>query len=300
MALSAFDTSTKRLLAMKAVLESALDGLQKAGTNPNYKYLDGPIADVKYALDGVAKGLDYVKAHPESDTLIQPSTRVAWPELTLKNGVGLGPKRSDPPASLVQSADDMLMKSEQPFLVGNSTANYSVMNDLGGYRDKILRGVDTADAVIVKWGLDNERRSNPRYTGETQPPSPASHSPTDQGGSISGKVLNPRGQPAAYAAISIHLFGELGGSPSSFTEANASVYGNKLRFPGGVLATVTDANGNYIIKDLVPGTYVVSANLATKTNKQSITHLPVEVKAGAETKIVEPMTMFSTGLGIGN
>lgn len=294
------DSSTQRLLAMQRSLQTALTELNRAHPDPHRDgFLDDAISDVNKALINVAKGLEYVKAHPESDKLIARSARAGWPVMPIKNGYGI----VDMPAikstyPTLSPAQDALSLCLPKFLIGESTDGYRVMNDLGGYRDIILRCADTGLANLVKGVMAHERSGNPRYAGQPPPPSPITHTTNDQGGSISGKVLDSRGQPAAYAAISIHLAEELGDRALAMGDPNSAVF-DGMAFAGGILVSVTDQNGDFIIRDLPPGSYAVTAELTNGGDTQTITHRPMQVKAGEETKFAQPVTLFNMHRGFG-
>lgn len=288
------ETATSRLLAMKTALESVLEILQKVRLNPEGQFLDDPMADIKYALENVSKGLDFVKAHPENDVLYVRPGGAYWPDMIMKNGAGLGGDPTEAAFPTLRTGETTLVKSESAFLNGEPSSTHLIMNTLGGLRDSILRGADTADAKIVKWTMDFSRRGNPRYAGESQAPPPPSHLTKGKGGSITGVVLDPSGTPAAYAAISVHTRSEIErkgiGIPTSF---------DNLSFPGGEFMTVTDATGTFTIRDLPADVYIVTAELTDGARQQTMTHPPVEVKAGEETKIVEPLKMFQMNRGFG-
>lgn len=63
--------------------------------------------------------------------------------------------------------------------------------------------------------------------------------------------------------------------------------------------TVTDATGTFTIRDLPADVYIVTAELTDGARQQTMTHPPVEVKEGEETKIVEPLKMFQMNRGFG-
>ncbi len=108
-------------------------------------------------------------------------------------------------------------------------------------------------------------------------------------GSISGIVLGKDGKPAANAAIGyIQIAPEVG---------REIVIDSGNTYVGGNPAGTTDAQGQFTLKELPRGLYVVTAvvDLGAGIAPQLASMQPVEVKSGGETKLPQPLKLLPTG-----
>jgi len=131
-------------------------------------------------------------------------------------------------------------------------------------------------------------------------------------GAISGVVFDVKGQPAVHAAISYSTVSEftynrppVPGSPYAANigrtprlQTNPKLMLPPARYRGSIPAGFTDDKGAFTIKDLPPGTYIVGALLTvTRTNEQSGSMQPVEVRQGAQTDLSNPIRLVREALG---
>ncbi|HVU39041.1 MAG TPA: hypothetical protein VHC95_11960 [Opitutales bacterium] len=134
--------------------------------------------------------------------------------------------------------------------------------------------------------------------------------PADVAGSITGVVVDRFGRPAAQAKLNFHYATELNLGPPAPGSGYARAIANRAAPPtpmpispdgfywiyqeAGSPNGVTDENGVFLIPNLSPGTYIVSVNLAPVDLlhvEQIASKQPIEVKAGSETRLMEPIKL---------
>jgi len=264
-----FDTSTTRLRNLQTSLEKALAAIKPAPTG----YFEQPIADLIRAQADVSQGLAYLKSHPGEDSLL-PSER----DEPIRNFHNIGgvPTLGLPKTNTVsdlESAEGALRSGLADFL-GNPNIGQPIMGEMGGNRDTILRDVAVAKANL-EIGAKNylavaypSGRSSIPVGGLALVVNSDSTAPT---GSISGTVLLADGTPSAFTCINFKAVAADGTPDPAMGNAT-------------IPSTLSDKNGQFTIKNLLPGFYTLPVGSA-----RGVTTL-IGVKAGAETKLPMPLT----------
>ncbi len=264
-AVTGADTATSRLQALAAQLDAALAALRQ--TPPEtIRYFIKTTADILQAKADVASGLDYVKAHPEGNSLalhphdskfdgqIKPPWIRPWSAILDPDG-----------APNLFVVEQLLTKGLDEF-VGNPYDGRPILGDIGGSRDRIVRAV-VAAWVDLAVNYREFRPPNPaiqRSEGSLPNTVLSANALTNgsaNSGTIAGSVKTVDGKPLADALISVKVVGSL---DANFIDAG-------LLLP----ATISDEHGDFVITNLPPGFYSVAS-----TNR-----VVVEVKAGVETKL---------------
>ena len=257
-AASGEDTNRNRLLALQAILARAVDSLQQA-TPAAKAYFAQPAADLIRAQASVARGLDYLKAHPEADRLVVQAYE------------DLGYRWSVEDNTDEYGVADLVIRGFRSFM-GSPSSGIVGIGEIGPHRDRILRDVGLAE---IDLGRADEAFLKLQRTGASSAPpvvsSPlASTNVPAHSGSISGTVVGLYGQPARRAVV----FCMAVASPNVKISPGR---GNGI-LPGVIPCTISDADGNFVIRDLPPGFYLV-----TGESKWTV----VEVSEGKETLLPE-------------
>ncbi len=336
-------TASQRLLALQAALQTALEALKPAPTDPADGFVQKAAGEVRQSLDDATAALAYVHAHPEADRLPADAVRPAGPDLDglpwINNNFGEFGDQDEITARVKAAYPTLAVAMRamfagfRSFLIGgppvpastdearrvfsgSAAGDGPVIGDLGGCRDQIMQHLGRA-LLVVNAGVNAFARppgAGPPGAGEESTPPAQVSDPRP--GSISGVVLDGDGDPVANALISLDS-----------AAGDAGAYGHNLvqRGGGGVPVTLSDAHGAFTIPNLPPGTYVVNGVLggthgATESRwkisgavgvnggdrvfiapgsgspepgspDNSSADKPVEVKAGAETKLTQPLRL---------
>jgi hypothetical protein len=301
-AASGEDTTISRLKSLEAALDKTLTALKRARP----EFFGQTISDTIRAQFDVARGLEYVKAHPEIDALTMrqldglvtswsPSDPIS--PFFLGVGENFSPRlisRGPPlPDTVISSlgggesaapsvpvAADALIIGLMDFL-GNQSIGRPLVGEMGGNRDLIMRDIATATSDFMESTEDILRTINrgstprPRSFPVTTPAHPSIHS-----GSISGSVEvstldNSVGVPAANVMITFAAVDSLdwGKKPH-----RASFPGNLI--PGSIPGAFSDEKGKFVIQNVPPGFYVLDAG-----NNWIV----IEVKEDTETNLPTPL-----------
>lgn len=144
------DTTSKRLGAVRRDINAALVNLNKAPKDIHGGFVEKAIADAIHALSDLTKGLDYIAAHPESDST------GSWP-----NGGAMPSPLPQLPGS-GQGADPSLFAAYNnlrtaffDFLTGSEVHPYQI-GEIGGNRDTIRTDISKAASDLIA-GLDYAR-----------------------------------------------------------------------------------------------------------------------------------------------
>jgi len=293
------DTATTRLDGLQAAMEAALTDLKQARAG----FFDQTMADIRRVQVEVAAGLEYIKAHPESDRLTPrpfDGTGMAWsptgpgfvPFFLGTPGPDFSPRvmaKGPPPlrgggrgtAPSVPVAAEALILGLINFL-GNQSLGQPLVTEMGGNRDLIMRDVAVATNDFIE-ATDN--LLNAITPGSVPPPGPqAAATPAGVSahpGSISGTVVaqtpgNPAGSPAASAMVAFAAVPTIdwGALPSGTQRLPRSLPA------GSIPGAIADASGAFAIKNVPPGFYVLCAGA---------NWIVVEVKADTETILPMPL-----------
>jgi len=275
-ATSGEDTTSTRLQGLATDLDGALAGLKQLPPETT-KFFAKTTADILQAKVEVAGGLDYLKAHPEFNSLAARVRAALNPNLA-------GPLWTPSGAVTVRDVNGganlaVAVKSLRDGFndLGNPREGRPLLGEIGGIRDRILRAVVVANLDLVA--------NNREYLASSRGTTPTSSAPSSttltlaalakgsadptHTGSIAGHLVTADTSPAVDVLLAITVVDSL----------NAPAQGRGV-VPANLPVTITDDNGNFAIKNLPPGFYALVAGS---------TRVVVEVKEGAETKLPEPL-----------
>ncbi len=281
------DTTRHRLEYLRGELQKSLEALKQAPIDPNIGFIEKTIEDLNQMLTAVDGGLAYVKAHPESDPLWAVPSRQGMPLVNVTSGSAYIMDRNViVHYPTLPAAFDRLDRGLNAFLNGaTNVTDSAVIGELGGFRDKIIRGVSWATVNLVA-GAEAYVRASAVLRVPPPPGLLASPADAPKSGSISGSVVNGDGK-AANVLVTFQFMGD----------ASRALPVNAVR-ANGVPVTITDDQGNFTIRDIPPGDYSITAVRGFVGGyRQSGTFEPIKVSAGADAKLAKPI-MLQEGIGL--
>ncbi len=315
-ALSGEDTATTRLQALATDLDTALAALKQLPPDST-KYFAPTLGSLLQAQTAVSHGLDYVKAHPEDNSL---ASRVR--ELNYygaydgASGGSWGAGGWAPPGSapLVITGGKNLATVEKSLragydvFIGFPQQGRPIIGEIGGNRDLIMRAVVVANMDLVANNVDLGYATRGSRATALAPASAT----TTVSAATATRGLPPAASASSSQKITLAALAKGLGDPDHTgsiagtaepTDPVLFVYAlvcvtalensmdPSLTGRGGIFANVpatyADDKGNFVIKNLPPGFYVITATGGSMTG--SANHVVVEVKEGAETKLPAPL-----------
>jgi hypothetical protein len=290
-ALSGEDTVTTRLQALAAELDAVISALKQVPPDST-KYFAKTMGDLTLTQTYVARGLDYVKAHPGENSLASRVREVkyygasagGWASTNLD--IVIRESNSIPGGPNLATVEKLLTGGFDEF-IGLPQQGRPLLGEIGGNRDLIMRAGVVADMELLAntldlLGLRPPPGSAPGAEKRMYASLESSANVTlaalakglgdpDHTGSIAGTAVPPNPAVFVNALICITAL-DSSDPPRGLAQTS-------------VLATYADDNGNFVIKNLPPGVYAVTAVGGSMT--ESVNRVVVEVKEGAETKLLE-------------
>jgi hypothetical protein len=299
-ALSGEDTATTRLQALAADLEAALAALKKSPPD-SAKFFAKTMADLTQAQTAVARGLDYVKAHPGENSLASRVREVKYYGAAQGGwapyyDVYVGSWHPTDSVDSTHGGDDLALvkvslKDGFNQFIGLPQQGRPLIGAIGGNRDLIMRAVDVVDLELVADTLDLLGA-----IGVLLPPPSAASAVKRMIAHVESSASVTLAALAKGLGDPDHT-GSIAGTaaptdPALFCDALITIAALDSPDPPSGLqysesATYADESGNFVIKNLPPGFYLVGAVGGSLT--ESANRVVVEVKEGAATKMPEPL-----------
>ncbi len=285
-------TAQARLEELQASLQKIVEALKPLPADPVW---DKVTAETNLTLTEVTAALAYVKAHPEANPLPVDAGLVAVPALPVYNSNAILTRsayaQANPTLATVVSVMDYALHD---FLIGappssnglgRSDAGGAVIGELDGHRDALIRHLGRL-ADYLKTATSTLTSNRPRATT-----SDVAVNPDVAPGSISGIVLDGDGDPAEYVLIGLTNIADM----SQPTRGRPQAIREDSTYSSGLPITLSNERGEFTIKGLPPGTYIVTGVLGAAQGGRAWSIngsvQPIEVKAGAETKISRPLKL---------
>ncbi len=290
------DTNLTRLLALQATLDKTLALLRQAPAEAK-PYFEQSIADFIRARTSLVQGIDYLNTHPESNQLTVPRDPDAIDRVNSFGygwiAQGLWPSHLPPDVQrqfqpILDEAGFLLSSGFHNFM-GEPFEGIASLGEIGGYRDIILRDVAVAEATLGKSNrifLGVVKMASDTIAQVAYSPFASTSAPTNPS-RISGTVVRTDGKPAYHAVIRIlPVDSPIYKAPKIPDRRDL----NSRPMENAIPCTITDENGGFMVRSLLPGYYCVTVGFAEYISKS---WRIIEVKEGVDTQMTDPLMLES-------